>query len=52
MIAQLKNNKNSPGFSKDLENLFARFGKKARSRKVNIRKILGKRRSDWWELVK
>jgi len=52
MVGEIKNNKTFPVFSKNLAQLFARFGKKAKLSRINNRKVLGRKRSDWIEILK
>jgi len=55
MVEEIKNNRTFPAFSKNLAQLaqlFARFGRKAKLSKTNNRKVLGRKRSDWIDILK
>ena len=52
MVEEIKNNRTFPAFSKNLVQLFGRFGKKVKLSKANNRKVLGRKRSDWIDVLK
>jgi hypothetical protein len=52
MVAETKNSRTFPAFSKNLAQLFTRFGKKAKLSKTNNRKVLGRKRPDWIDILK
>ena len=52
MAEEIKNDSIFPAFSKNLVRLFAQFGKKAKLSKTNNRKVLGRKQSDWIDILK